>query len=180
MLFNKQKYVPLIPDPPKRKPLNKPEFPKAATAPGSRIQHHPDMIQRFQEQHATLQKAFSGIKSRAKDDDFAGMRKSLQAFKQNLTAHLLEENIKLYTYLSRCLANDPGSKELMLNMKAEMERIGTTMTRIINKYANMEAAPADKQQLLDDLDEVDTMLLHRIEQEESSLYAMYLPPEHFQ
>lgn len=178
--FNKQKYVPLLPDPPKKQQLDKPEPSGSAMAPGSKIPYRPDMIQRFQEQHAELQKTFSGIMSRARSNDFAYTRKSLHVFKQDLTSHLLEENIKLYTYLSRCLANDPDNKERMQNMRSEMEHIGTAMMRIINKYVAMEIPPSDKQAFLDDLDEVGTMLFNRIEQEESSLYAMYVPPEDFQ
>lgn len=175
--FERQKYVPLLPDPPKNKLAAVPT-PLPDAAPGSSIQYHADLIPRFKDQHANLQKSFQAIRSQAQNSDFADVRKSLQAFKQALTAHLLEENIKLYTYLSRCVANDTDSKELMLNLKSEMERVGTAMTRILNKYMDA-ATPPDRQAFLDDLDEVGSMLFNRIEREEASLYEMYVPPEAF-
>lgn len=176
--FERQKYVPLLPDPPKSKPTTL-SAPLPGAAPGSSIQYHADLIQRFKDQHADLQKTFHAIRSQAQNSDFVDARKPLLAFKQALTAHLLEENIKLYTYLSRCVANHADSKELMLNLKSEMERVGTAMGRILNKYTDAAATPPDRQTLLDDLDEVGTMLFSRIHREETSLYELYVPPDAF-
>jgi len=178
--FERQKYVPLLPDPPKSKPAATLR-PAPGMAPGSSIQYHPDLIGRFKDQHAELQKTFHAIKSQVQNSDFVDVRKSLQAFKQALMAHLLEENIKLYTYLSRCVAGNADSRELMLNLKSEMERVGTAMMRIINKHTDTDATATspDRQTLLDDLDEVGAMLFNRIQREETSLYELYVPPEDF-
>lgn len=175
--FERQKYVPLLPDPPKNKPTTL-SGPQPDAAPGSSIQYHADLIPRFKNQHADLQKSFQAIRAHAQNGDLVDAKKSLLTFKQALTAHLLEENIKLYTYLSRCVANNTDSKELMLNLKSEMERIGTAMGRILNKYMDA-ATPPDRQTLLDDLDEVGTMLFNRIQREETSLYELYVPPDAF-
>ncbi len=149
-------------------------------APGTGIGYHPDLIERFESTHAALQKLFEAIKTHATRDEFSEAQKSLQAFRKTLTGHLLEENIKLYTYLSKCMAADPDNKELIDNMKAEMGQIGTTVMHFIKEYTNSGITPFNKKQFLSELDEIGTVLVDRIEREESSLYTMYMPPSAFQ
>ncbi|HET7267733.1 MAG TPA: hemerythrin domain-containing protein [Oleiagrimonas sp.] len=181
-LFTRQRYEPFPmklqqTDVPKRMETVEPVSP--GVAPGTRITYHPDLINRFHAHHVALQKEFKSIRAHAADNEFAAAQKSLQAFRRTLTSHLLEENIKLYTYLGRCLDNDPVNKDLMASMKSEMGQIGNQVMRFVNEYVNAGITPFNKKQFVAELDAIGVILLDRIDREESSLYALYMPPETF-
>lgn len=170
-----------------RQPQSAPNESAAATplttvhyAPGTEIGYHPDLVPRFQKTHQALQKLYASIKAQTEDDEFVDAQKSLDAFRKALTGHLLEENVKLYTYLARCLASDPASKGLMGSMKSEMGRIGTTVMAFIEEYTQSGITPFNKRQFLSGWDGIGAVLTDRIEREETSLYTMYMPPSAFQ
>lgn len=148
-------------------------------APGTEIGYHPDLIPRFQMTHQALQKLYVSIKTQTEHGQLADAQKSLDAFRKALTGHLLEENVKLYTYLARCLAVDPANNELMASMKSEMGQIGTTVMAFIKTYTQSGITPFNKRLFLDGWDEIGAILADRIEREETSLYTMYLPPDAF-
>lgn len=149
-------------------------------APGTEIGYHPDLIPRFQKTHQALQKLYVSIQVATEGNDFVGAQKSLDAFRKTLTGHLLEENVKLYTYLARCLAADPANKDLIGSMKSEMGQIGTTVMTFINQYSQTGLTPFNKRQFLEGWGGIGAVLTDRIEREETSLYTMYLPPSAFQ
>lgn len=149
-------------------------------APGTEIGYHPDLIPRFQKTHQALQKLYASIKGSAEDNDFVAAQKSIDAFRKTLTGHLLEENVKLYTYLARCLAADPDNKDLIGSMKSEMGQIGTTVMAFIKQYTASGITPFNKRQFLEGWESIGAVLTDRIDREETSLYTMYLPPSAFQ
>lgn len=149
-------------------------------APGTEIGYHPDLIARFQMTHQALQKLYASILAATEGNDFVAAQKSLDAFRKTLTGHLLEENVKLYTYLARCLAADPANKDLIGSMKSEMGQIGTTVMTFIKQYAASGITPFNKRQFLDGWGGIGVVLTDRIDREETSLYTMYLPPSAFE
>lgn len=156
-----------------------PKSAPSSHAPGTQIGYHPELIHKFEAHHASLRKLMASVKEHAANDEFAAALKSLQAFRRGLTTHVLEENIKLYTYLERCLDRDPTSKEFVRSMTLEMGAIGNTVLHFVNKYTRTGITPFNKKQFLAELADVDEVFSTRLEQEESSLYSMYLPPEAF-
>ncbi|HEX7342239.1 MAG TPA: hemerythrin domain-containing protein [Rhodanobacteraceae bacterium] len=149
----------------------------ASIAPGTEIQFHPDLIARFNGHHASLRKLLEIVRAHAMDNKFAEAQKSLQSFRNVLSAHLLEENVKLYTYMAKCLVGDPDSEGLITGMKAEMGRIGTGVMHFLNKYRDAGITPFNKAQFLGELDAIGATLAERMEREETSLYSMYMPPD---
>lgn len=145
-------------------------------APNTEIPYSADLIQRFKGHHASLVKTFGSIRSFAAANDFAGAGKSLATFRQILMAHLLEENVKLYTYLGKCLAHDKDNRALMISMKSDMDKIGGAVMRFLNGYIESGVTPKTKIGFIQELDKIGSVLTQRIENEESMLYTMYLPP----
>lgn len=163
--------------PPPRAPVVTPVRP--SLAPGTQIAYYPDLITRFNGCHVSLRKVFGAIKANAMNNRFADAHKSLQSFRRILTDHLLEENIKLYAYLARCMVHDPDNMSLVRDMKAEMAQIGTTVMRFLNSYTKAGITPFNKIQFLRELDDVGAVLVDRMEREEQTLYTIYMPPEAF-
>jgi len=149
-------------------------------APGTEIGYHPDLIARFRKAHEALQRLYVSMKNQVEQGDFATARKTLDAFQKALTGHMLEENVLLYTYLAKCLASDPDSRELMKSMKVEMGKIGSTAAGFVKEYADSGITPFNKRQFLEGWDKIGAVLTDRIEREETSLYTMYMPPDAFQ
>ncbi len=148
-------------------------------APDSTIPYHPDLVDRLKEQHAAVLKAFETVKGSAIVDDFEAAAKSLQVLRHVLTSHLLEENVKLYTYLRKCLASDWNNKRLILRMKSEMDDIGSRVMKFLDDYDRMGVTSATKKQFLEDLNHTGNLLKQRVENEESVLFTMYMPPNMF-
>lgn len=148
-------------------------------APGTGIPYHPELMRQFAGHHATLRKLFAAIDADASRDDFAGAAASMDAFRRVLMTHLLEENLKLYTYLRKCLVNDDASAQIVRDMKREMSSIGTQVMAFLNGYLENGITPANKSQFLTDLAAVGDALTDRLQREESTLYTLYMPPEAF-
>lgn len=149
----------------------------ASYAPGTGIPYHPELMQQFAGHHASLRKLFAAIESDAERDNFKGAAASLEAFRRVLMAHLLEENLKLYTYLRKCLINDDASAHIVRDMKKEMGAIGTQVMAFLDGYINTGITSANKHQFLADLTAVGAALADRLEREETTLYTLYMPPE---
>lgn len=167
----------------KRRPRNDPGLRPGESivrqAPDSTIPYHPDLIDRLKDQHVTVLKTFETVKGSAVVADFEAATKSLQALRRVLTSHLLEENIKLYTYLRKCLANDWNNKRLILRMKSEMDDIGSQVMKFLDDYERMGITSATKKQFLEDLNDTGNLLRQRVDNEESVLFTMYMPPNMF-
>src|SRR5262245_48670048 len=74
-------------------------------APGTKISFDPQLITRFKGHHASLLKLFGQIKQSAEAGNYPRTLETISAFKNVLQQHLLEENIRFYTYLRVCLKN---------------------------------------------------------------------------
>lgn len=145
-------------------------------APGSKISYDPELIVRFKAHHSSLVKLFSEIRPTVEHNQFDKARRSLQAFHRVLTTHLLEENIRLYTYLAKCLDQDEVNFELMVGLKKEMSEIGAKVMRFINHYEEFGINQESRDTFLAQYDQIGAVLTERIEREENSLYPLYLPP----
>ena len=145
-------------------------------APGTEIHYDANLIKRFTGHHAVLVDLITKVRSSAEAGNYQDTTKYVRKFKLMLNEHLLEENLRLYTYLSYCLKQDPEGSELMLDMRKEMGDIGRTVSRFIRHYEEhgVEARNADK--FIEELDGITKALADRIEREERSLYTLYMPP----
>lgn len=150
------------------------------SAPGTSIRYNPELVAKFEAEHAELRNALDSIKAHAEKGEFTDAQQDLQAFRRTLTTHVLEENIKMYTYVSKCLAHDLGTKASMMAMKSEMDPVGTTALRLANDYLKSGITPFNKAQFLGELEDVARALVDRMDWEESSLFTMYLPPEAYE
>lgn len=161
----------------------RPQEPSTSTplahAPGTGIPYHPELMQEFAGHHASLRKLFAAITDSANRNDFSGTVATMEAFRRVLMTHLLEENLKLYTYLRKCLINDAASAQLVTGMKKEMGGIGTQVMDFLNAYIESGVTSANKEQFLASLAAIGTALADRLQREETSLYTLYMPPDAF-
>ncbi len=149
--------------------------PPANPAAGTRVQYQPDLIDTFKQEHAKLLKLFSTIHTFAEHGDVKRTSEYLLDFRFALQGHLLTENVRLYVYLERKLANDPSSYELIHSFRHEMDRIGHDVVHFLEQYRELEAHPHLLPAFITDLDAIGKVLVKRIKNEEEILYPLYAP-----
>lgn len=156
-----------------------PETQPAATAqfaPGTEISYDPQLIDRFLAHHRQLATQIERLRASALAADFNASATALHAFRVLLYQHLLEENVRLYTYLGVCLRSSEDDYALMQDMRSEMGRVGRVVTRFIKTWSEAGIHAGNVQQFLQELDVVVVALGDRLHREENLLYTLYLPP----
>jgi triphosphoribosyl-dephospho-CoA synthetase len=148
-----------------------------AYAPGTEIPYDPSLIQRFKGHHLTLQKLLGDVQTEAEAGQYEDIAESLKTFQRVLQQHVLEENVRLYIYLTKCLADEPEDAEVAGEMKREMGEIGRKVTAFIRHYAEFGVDETNVNKFTKELDTIGSALQDRIHREEESLYTLYLPPE---
>ncbi|MDD3447675.1 MAG: hemerythrin domain-containing protein [Gammaproteobacteria bacterium] len=146
-----------------------------ATAPGTEIRYHPELIGQLIDDHHKLLEIHGGIRDLFSAGDYRAVSRRLDEFRVALQGHLLTENVRLYIYLERCLAGDEVNYDLIRGFRREMDGIGRTAMNFLRKY---EAIGVDRElatAFSNDLDAVGAVLVERIQREESVLYPLYMP-----
>ena len=149
--------------------------PAGSAAHPPSAQYQPELIESFKQEHAKLLKLFSAIHTFAEHGDVKHTAEYLMDFRFALQGHLLTENVRLYVYLERRLANDPASYELIRSFRHEMDRIGRDVVHFLEQYRELETKPHLLQTFISDLDTIGKVLVKRIQSEEDILYPLYAP-----
>lgn len=156
-----------------------PATPVMSQASNKGISYDQSLIDQFEAEHQSLISLFGKIKTSAESQDFKGVQKYLKKFTSVLRGHLLTENVKLYVYLSKALANDIENKEIMMTFRQEMMQIGRVVNQFVTRYEQTIWDNDMKANFLDELLAIGDVLVRRIEQEESVLYPLYMPEDHY-
>lgn len=152
-----------------------PVLAKPATAPGTNIAYHPELIEQFEGDHQKLLQIFSAIGNTFNAGDLPATVQRLDEFRGAIQAHLLAENVRLYIYLEHALAQDAASHALIHEFRHEMDGIGKAVLAFLGKYRQLDTQADLAASFGDDLNAVGKVLVERIQREESTLYPLYLP-----
>lgn len=152
---------------------------EGAYAPGTRLSYDPALIDRFKGQHHSLLKLFEKVQHATEARDFEALKYHLEQFKRVLQEHLLEENLRLYAYLTKCLESEPENYRLMRDMKSEMLGIGRQVNEFISHYTKGGIDHGNIAEFERRLNEIGGILTVRIRREEESLYTLYMPPDQY-
>ena len=145
-------------------------------APGTQLRYDAGLITRFHGHHGILVDLISKVRSSALEGKYDQNIKYIRKFKLMLNEHLLEENLRLYTYLSHCLKDDMEGNDLMQEMRKEMGGIGRAVTHFIRHYEEFGVDARNVDKFVAELDGITAALADRIAREERSLYTLYMPP----
>ena len=149
-------------------------------APGTEIHYDIRLIAHFLDHHRALEGLITKIRDSAQASRFEDTAKYARKFRLLLNEHLLEENLRLYTYLSYCLKADPEGAELMRDMRQEMGDIGRKVANFIKHHSEFGVNAENKAKFLSELTQIVEALDERLAREERSLYTLYLPPQTIQ
>ena len=141
----------------------------------SGIQHHSTLVTQLVGDRRQLLESFGVLKKSAEASDAVAFKQALQGFKALLIPHLLEEAVRLYTYLRQEFKTrgDANNYQLVNGYKSEMKGIGDAAVRFVETYSATANDAIDFQQVRTGLHEIGHLLGDRIRREESELYPLY-------
>jgi regulator of sigma D len=131
------------------------------------------LIQKLKEDHQELVKLFTAIKSAATEGHFAEIPKILSEFKLALQTHLAVENVRFYVYVQQIYANDTDTSDFISGLRTEMNGIARVVMKFTEKYGATQLSHFNVAGFLAELDEIGSVLVKRVQLEESRLYALY-------
>lgn len=149
--------------------------PQYNTAPGTEIRYAPDLIESLKSDHQDLLGLYGEILAAFDQQDYTAVSEKLETFKSGLQSHLLTENVRLYIYLDRCLANDATNSDLIRGFRREMDEIAKVAMKFLNKYSAIGVDEDLAAHFAQDFATIGKVLGERIKKEETILYPLYLP-----
>ncbi len=146
-----------------------------ATPASSGIQFDPQLINKLQADHKKLLETYTKTQSALEKGDFPAITQHLREFKTALHEHLLTENIKLYAYLGERLASDKATSQIIEEFRTEMQGIGQVASKFLRKYTETPIYANQVSLFKSEFEQIGGALVSRIQREESTLYALYMP-----
>ena len=147
----------------------------APTAPGTQIRYSPELIDSLKSDHQKLLALYGEIQADFDNKDYPAVSEKLETFKGALQGHLLTENVRLYIYLDRSLAQDPTNSDLIRGFRREMDDIAKVAMGFINKYSAIGVDEDLAKHFGEDFATIGKVLGERIQREEETLYPLYMP-----
>lgn len=141
----------------------------------SGVQHHSTLVTQLVGDHRQLLESFGVLKKAAEARDVVAFKQALQGFKALLVPHVLEEAIRLYTYMRQEFKTrgDANNYQLVNGYKSEMKGIGDAAVHFVETYSAAADDAIDFQKVCASLHEIGHLLGDRIRREESELYPLY-------
>ena len=152
---------------------------KITQLPGTELYYDPELINNLKDDHQKLLKIYNDMGEALSSNNFDQLASLFTDFKTQLQKHILTENLKLNIYLSHAITNDPDSLAIITELRAEMQKIGRAVNKFFNHYAKI---PWTEEQILsfpEEFNNTGSILVDRIEREESNLYPLYLHPSSY-
>lgn len=151
---------------------------KKQFAPGTEIAYDPGLIAHFKGYHETLQQLYADIVAAHGGGDVSKLEQALQKLLQVFEQQQLEEGIKLFVYLSKCL-QDSDLQELVVSTKQNLSRASRKLRSLVRHYVQQGVAASDATQLDADIEALGADLQSIIQQKETSLFTLYLAPDNY-
>ncbi|MGE0081204.1 MAG: hemerythrin domain-containing protein [Thiohalomonadaceae bacterium] len=143
------------------------------TAPGTEIRYSPTLVDELKNEHQKLFASYVSIKTHFERNDFASVSQLLNDFRFDLHNHLINENVRLYIYLSRITSHDQETFAMVRKFRQEMEGIGKTALRLLKKYEALDIDQELSEAFAKDFAAIGAILTERVKNEEDVLYPLY-------
>jgi iron-sulfur cluster repair protein YtfE (RIC family) len=138
--------------------------------------YRPGLIANLRDQHKQLLALFADLERASEQQNASACRQALHRFARMLEQHLALEDRELYGYfLSHAGHVDPDVMPRVRMMSTDMMHVGRILQRFVSAYSSATLTPEQLAQLRHDLPAIGEVLAHRIHEEESVLYPLYVP-----
>ena len=145
----------------------------ARTEKGQGIGYEPDLIEVLTDEHRQLNELMTSLEDLIKQEDCHKIASEIAAFKPILAKHLINESVKIYTFLTRKL--DPHSKEFanLNKVRNDMFRIGDCAFKFFSAFSDPRAVELKWGEYKVEFSMVRDMLTTRLTLEEEKLFIIY-------
>lgn len=140
------------------------------------ITYSAQLVPSLLDDHQELFKLYGEVESALAAGNYDSLPRLLGTFKTKLDVHLLSENLRFYCYLEQSLTNQPEELEIMKNFRREMNNIARAAVNFVRKWQTAGVTPASTKTFTMESEQVKSLLVERMEREESGLYPLYQPP----
>lgn len=142
-----------------------------------RTAYDPTLIKHLTSDHASLRDLLTRLDDHARHRQFAKIPGTLARLRDALMRHIEEENEHFYAYVFRCAAHEPEAREQLERTCAKMAGIARLALLFTRHYTEIGVTSLNRDAFARDLEVIAALLIERIELEETSLYALYRPPQ---
>jgi hypothetical protein len=138
--------------------------------------YRPGLIASLRDQHRELLGLFTDLEQASEQENASACRQALHRFARMLEQHLAIENRELYGYLLSLPGRADSDVMTRTRMMAtDMMHVGRILHRFVTAYSGPALTAEQLAQLRRDLPAIGEVLTHRIHEEETVLYPLYLP-----
>jgi len=146
--------------------------PAASTAG---IAYDPGLVARLKGDHRELVRIYTAIKSAAASNRFGELHDLLAQFKLTFQLHIAMENVKFYVYVQQRMAADSDASNFIAEVRREMNDIARAVLKFVDGYMSIPPTPVTVTAFIAELDRIGSVLVQRVEKEETRLYLLYQP-----
>jgi len=140
------------------------------------VPYDPGLIAALTHEHRSLDLLLVKARSAAQQNHYEDVMDIMAEFRSALEDHLRRESIELYPYLAAHLKGE-NSEEVLKEMRMNGVMIRRTMEGFLDHYRTYPVSYINVAHFEIEVGGVDEELRDRLEQEEASIYTLYLPPD---
>lgn len=137
------------------------------------INFDPKLIESLKKDHQNLFRVYREILDAKQKDDYSGMPRLLNELKTALQLHLMEENVRFYTYIRQQFKDDAVVAGFIKDVRKEMNAIANMVIGFSNAYSLVDFPVELKGKFGEELLVIGNALVKRVSMEESRLYTLY-------
>ena len=138
------------------------------------ISFDPDLISNLQADHELLGEAITEIEEAIPACNYEKIEYiMIKRLKPVLVKHLINESVKLYTFLGHAVPKDTEDHKFLITVRQRMYQIGHTVFRFTTKYKDAQVIKNEWDDFVTNFQKIKTILISRISVEEERIYSMY-------
>ncbi|HET7922605.1 MAG TPA: hypothetical protein VFM15_07610 [Gammaproteobacteria bacterium] len=149
-------------------------------APGTRLPYDPALPDRLRQQHREIIQVLQDTIAAARDGKYRQVEDLLGEFQYNYQNHRFEKNQRFIPYMNHCLANNRGHSELVLKITSATRHLDQRVIAAIGKHKQNGVTDRNRNEVVQELQQIDSDLKKHMREEDEFIYPMYRPPEAYQ
>lgn len=144
-------------------------------APEGGIAYDATLVATLKDDHKELVRIYSAIKAAAAENRYGDLHDLLARFKLTFQTHVAVENVRFYVYVQQHMALDTDTSNFIADVRKEMNSIARAVMRFVDTNMTLPPTPSTVADFNAELEQIGSVLVQRVQLEESRLYSLYQP-----
>ncbi len=143
--------------------------------PAAGIAYDASLVATLKEDHRELVRIYTAIKTAVAENRFGDIHDLLADFKLTFQTHIAVENVRFYVYVQQHAALDADTSNFIADVRKEMNSIARAVMKFVDTYMAAPPSPVTAMGFNSELEQIGSVLVQRVQLEESRLYSLYQP-----